>query len=338
MFNRHTTARGTKARIAALVLIIIMLVAGSDMLFAQVEPHTNSLTVVPTYGFRRIDNGSTSRRTADLTGWGPGMEVSYDRFISQEVSVGSSVAAEFYSYEGFKTFDFKVSANLKFRLIPTVVTDSRIKLYFCAGVGADLVVKTDEGLSAFVMLRPGLQLNIAVTEGMDVVAASWGTLNLRDDDMVFHGTIGVGVSFSFGEFAPGKKVTAEDRKAEKAAKAEAKAAEATAAAAEPAAAEPAVEPAPAPAVEPAPAAETTPAAEAAAEAAAAETAKEPAVVVSETKTIAARQYHTEQVSYVSESEVVEKVTTYKVEDVDIEKSAYYIKDTVVTTTVVVWED
>lgn len=327
--NRHTTAHGTKARIAALVLVIIMLVAGSDMLFAQVDPLTNSLTVVPTYGFRRIDNGSTSHRGEDLTGWGPGMEVSYDRFISQEVSVGSSVAAEFYSYKNaFKTFDFKISANLKFRLIPTVVTDSRIKLYFCAGVGADFVVKTNEGVSAFVMLRPGLQLNITLFDGMDIVAASWGTLNLRDDDMVFHGTIGVGVSFSFGEFAPGKKVTAEDRKKEKAAKAEAKAAEATAAAAEPAAApavepapaEPTVEPAPAPAVEPAPAAEAAPAA------------------ATETKTLGARAYHTEQVSYVSESEVVEKVTTYKVDDVDIEKIAYYTKDTVVTTTVVVWED
>ena len=335
--NRNTTARGTRGRIFALVLIVIMMVAGSGMLFAQSNPTTNSVSAVASFGFRRFDFSRSDTRV-DVTGWGPGIELSYDRFLSQEISVGVSLAGEFYFYRGSATIkDIKAYLDLKFRLVPTVITDSNIKLYFLAGFGVDYALGGDSP-ALMASLRPGLQLNVQLMEGLDLVATASGAINFKGDEYkVFHGQIGIGVSYSFGEPAPGKVVTAEDRAKEKAAsklsakEAAAKSApeaEPTPAPVEPAPApvEPApapVEPAPAP-VEPAPApVEPTPAEP--------ETAEVPAT---ETE----RPYHTEQVSYVTESVEVEKVTTYTVGDVEIEKRAVYVQDTVVTTTVVVWED
>lgn len=343
---KNSNAR--KGRIVALVLIVIMMVAGSGMLFAQSNPVADNLSVVPSYGFRRIDFGRDATRR-DISGWGPGLEVSYDHFVSQEVAFGVSASGEFFFNKDYATFtDIKVSANFKFRLIPTVITNSKVKLYWCAGFGVNFSFSSDgRDNGVYTILRPGMQLNVEVREGMDIVASLWGGLNLKGDDShkVFHGSLGIGVAFSFGEPAPGKVVTAEDRVAEKAAAAAklAAAKEAAAAEAAPAAAEPEVapvEPAPAP-VEPAPEpAPVEPAPAPAEPAHVIEPAKaEPTVVaVSETKTIAARPYHTEQVSYVSESTEVEKTSSWTVGDVEIEKRATYVKETVVTTTVVVWED
>ena len=342
--NRHTNAHGIRARIAALVLILIMLVAGSEMLFAQTTTRVNNLTVVPSFGFRRIDYG---RGGNDVTGWGPGLEIAYDRAVCEQILFGASLTGEFFRYKDVANYtDIKISADMKFQLIPFEATDTPFKLYFCAGLGIDYAFSDDIGGSRiYFMARPGIQLNYTLMEGFDIVANSWGAFTINEDadgtrkDQAFHGSIGIGVSYCFGDPAP--EANATEKAAEKAAK------EAAAKAAAEQKALATSEPAPADTetkadVEPAPEAPaaTEPAPEAPA---ATEQPAESAIAAAEAEAVKTvevysdRPYHTEQISYVTDSTDVAVVTSYTVDAVDIEKTAYYHKDIVVTRTVMIWD-
>ncbi len=347
--NRHTNAHGIRARIAALVLILIMLVAGSEMLFAQTTTRVNNLTVVPSFGFRRIDYG---RGGTDVTGWGPGLEIAYDRAVCEQILFGASLTGEFFRYKEVANYtDIKISADMKFQLIPFEVTDTPFKLYFCAGLGIDYAFSDDIGGSRlYFMARPGIQLNYTLMEGFDIVANSWAAFTIFEDaqgqqrkDQAFHGSIGIGVSYCFGDPAP--EANATEKAAEKAAKeaaAKAAAEEKALATSEPAPADQEtkadVEPAPeAPAAtEPAHTIEP-------AKAQTAEQTEEAAIAAAEAEAVKTvevysdRPYHTEQISYVTDSTDVAVVTSYTVDAVDIEKTAYYHKDIVVTRTVMIWD-
>ena len=360
----------------ALVLIIMMLVAGAQSLFASEKTYVEKVTIVPSFGFRHIDG--TASGTEDRNGFGPGLEVAYDRILSPELSAGLSMSAEhFFFKDYFRYTDIKVSANVKIQIVPMEIKDARARLYFCGGIGADFVFRSDADFATYFMLRPGLQLNVETGEGRDFVVSLWSALNVRGEEMVFHGSVGIGLAFAFGEperakeaekpigpqavVAPAEEPVAEtptDVELPPIVLPEAQPAE------EPVAEEPAAEPEPVvepeaePVVEPAaeePAVEEPVAEEPAAEP---EPVAEPEVVEvvvvepaeagveivvvepekAEPVQIAMRPYHTEQVSYISDSVEVDEVSTYMVGDVEIEKHRIYHKDIVVTRTVIVWDD
>lgn len=336
--NCQRSARVSRSLIVTLVLILIMIVSGTQSLFARDNAFVEKVTIVPSFGFRHIDNGYSP--SMDKTGFGPGIEVSYDRFVSPELSFGVSMSAEHFFFKDYFRFtDIKASANLKFQLLPLDAGDSKVRLFFCAGVGADFVFRSDAEFATFFMLRPGLQLNVSGKDGRDFVVSLWSALNLKDEQMVFHGSIGIGLAFAFGE--PKRSGGAEKANGPDAV---------VAPAVEPVAetsADVELPPVVLPEAKPEPAAEE-PAAEPAAEEPVAEPVVEEPVAEPEVevaaepekaavKEVAMRPFHTEKISYIADSVEVDEVSYYTVGEVNIEKHRIYTKDIVVTRTVVVWD-